>query len=213
MKKKIISLFTLGLLLASCGGTDEKVQIEEKTTIKNCLYSYNPTQSELTFTAYKFLKKAGVSGTFRTIQVDGPETAGDAKSLVEQLSFKIPTASIETNDPGRNKKIDSLFFGTLIDTDYISGKVISLSENNKATLEITMNAISKQVEGNYSLTENKFSFDTEIDVNNWQAKEGLTALNNACKDLHTDIQNGDTESKLWPDVTISFSTNLREVCD
>lgn len=213
MKKIVISILTIGFLLASCNQQEETVQQEEKTVIKNCLYSYNSTQSELKFTAYKFLSKAGVGGTFTTIQVEGPETAGDAKSLVEQLSFKIPTSSVETNDPGRNKKIDSLFFGRLIATDYISGKVLNLGEEGKATLEITMNNISQEVEGTYDLTDNRFSFNTEIDVNNWQAEEGLTALNEACKDLHTDIQNGDTESKLWPDVTISFSTKLTETCD
>lgn len=213
MKKKIVSLFTLGLLLASCGETEEASQIEEKVTVKNCLYSYNSAQSELTFTAYKFLSKVGVGGTFTTIEVDGPETAGDAKSLVEQLSFKIPIASLETNDPSRNKNIDSLFFGSLENTNYITGKVVSLNDNNKAILEITMNEITNEVEGTYSLLDNRFVFDTDIDVNNWEAQAGIEALNEECKDLHTDIQNGDTESKLWPDVTISFTTTIREVCD
>ena len=213
MKKKIVSLFTLGLLLASCGGTEETPVVEEKAAVKNCLYSYNPAQSELAFTAYKFLSKAGVGGTFTTIEVEGPETAGDAKSLVEQLSFKIPISSLETNDPSRNKNIDSLFFGNLENTSHITGKVVSLNDDNKATLEITMNGITNKVEGTYSLLDNRFVLDTEIDVNNWEAQAGLTALNEECKDLHTDIQNGDTESKLWPDVTISFSTTIREVCD
>lgn len=217
MKKNLLSILTLGLILTSCDGADKSAenteQVEQKKVIKNCLYSYNETQSELTFTAYKFIRKAGVGGTFTKIQVEGPETAADPKSLVEQLSFKIPSSSVETNDPGRNKKIDSLFFGTLVESEFITGKVLKLGEDNKATIEITMNTVSKEVEGTYALEGNVFSFDTEIDVNNWNAHDGITALNEACKDLHTDVQNGDTESKLWPDVTISFKTTLREVCD
>jgi len=215
MKKYFYSVITIGLLFASCGeqSEDQAEQTQEKSEIKNCLYSYNPATSELSWTAYKFLSKAGVGGSFTEVQVDSPASTGDAKSMIEALSFKIPIASTETNDAGRNKKIQEFFFGSLTSTELISGKVISLGDNGKATLSITMNEITQEVEGDYTLEGGRFIYSTEIDVNDWNAEAGIAALNEECKDLHTDLENGDTESKLWSDVSISFSTTLTEVCD
>jgi len=213
---KHIHLFGIGisLLLASCGGTENETQ-EEVTdkVIENCIYTYNPAMTALDWTAYKFLRKAGVGGTFTTINVEGNKSGADPKSIIESLSFSIPVSSVETNDPGRNKKIDSLFFGKLNNSSLLSGKVVSLGENGKAILLVTMNDISNEVEGDYTLTDNVFTFNTEINVERWNAQSGIESLNEACKDLHTDVENGDTESKLWSDVTISFSTELSKECN
>ncbi len=91
--------------------------------------------------------------------------------------------------------------------------MVSLNENGKAVLRVTMNDITNDVEGDYTLEDNVFTFNTEINVENWNAQAGIISLNEACKDLHTDLENGDTESKLWSDVTISFSTELTKKCD
>jgi hypothetical protein len=215
MKKYLYSTLVLGLLLVSCGETktEEAQDKPEKTEIKNCLYAYNPASSKLDWTAYKFLRKAGVGGTFTEINVDAPETSGDAQSMIESLSFSIPISSTETQNDGRNKKIQEFFFGGLASTELISGKVVSLGDSGKAVLAITMNEITQEVEGDYTLDGATFTYNTEIDVNDWNAQAGLAALNEECKDLHTDYENGDTESKLWSDVTIAFSTTLSEICD
>lgn len=215
MKKYFYSAIMFGLLFASCGEQEggQVEQTPEKSQIKNCLYSYNSATSQLDWTAYKFLKKAGVGGAFTEIQVSSPESTGDAHSMIEALSFTIPITSTETKDAGRNKKIQEFFFGSLASTDMITGKVVSLGDNGKAILAITMNEITQDVEGEYTLDGATFKYNTEIDVNKWNAQAGISALNEECKDLHTDLKNGDTESKLWSEVSISFSTTLTEVCD
>ena len=217
MKKTILfSGLVIGLLATSCGEPDiadkEDAKLEVKE-IENCIYDFNPDKTNLDWTAYKFIRKAGVNGTFTTFQVDGKTKGAVPKAIIESLSFTIPTSTVETNDLSRNKKIDSLFFDGLENTALITGNVVSLGDNGKATILIKMNEIEKEVVGDYTLEDNKFTFDTEISVNDWNAQEQLKSLNIACEDLHTDVENGDTESKLWPDVTISFSTELTKVCD
>ncbi len=113
-------LFVLGitasLLFTSCGSGEETTETVVEPTVENCLYTYNPAMTKLDWTAYKFLRKAGVGGTFTTINVEGNKSGANPRTIIESLSFSIPVNSVETNDPGRNKKIDSLFFGTLNNT-------------------------------------------------------------------------------------------------
>lgn len=217
MKKTILfSGILIGLLTASCGGNDSnddkgtKIKVKE---VENCIYAFSADKSTLDWTAYKFIRKAGVGGTFTQLQVEGKKKGAIPKDIIESLSFSIPTSTVETNDVSRNKKIDSLFFDGLENTAMITGNVVSLGDNGKATIMIKMNNVEKEVIGDYTLDDNKFSFNTEITLDNWNAEKQLEALNIACKDLHTDVENGDTESRLWPDVTISFSTELIKECD
>ncbi len=217
MKRTIFALALISVALVSCNSGQEDSEKEGEVEVKeiqNCIYTYIPNNTDLRFTAYKFLRKAGVGGTFTAIQVDGELSGATAKDVIEGLSFSIPTSTVETNNLDRNKKIDSLFFGSMIGTSMITGEVVELNEDDKmATLKITMNEISKDVKGEYMLEDNKFNFAAEIDVNEWNAEKGLTALNEACYDLHTDVENGDTVSKLWPDVSIEFETILEKKCD
>lgn len=212
----ILALAIAATGLVSCGSQEEhKEEADVKVKeIENCVYSYNPDKTDLKFTAYKFIRKAGVSGTFTGMQVEGELSGAVPKDILESISFSIPTSTVETNNADRNKKIDSLFFGELAGTHMITGEVVKLDESKgEATLSVTMNDITNEVNGAYTLEDNKFTFSAEINVNEWDAQEGIKALNEACKDLHTDVENGDTESKLWPDVTLEFETVLDKKCD
>jgi len=210
---KFLFIALAGLMISSCAeGTDDtaSADVDNKET---CLYSYSAENSELKFTAYKFLGKTGVGGTFNEINVKGGEENESAIAVLESLSFEIPVSSIATKDEGRDEKIKEHFFGQ-INTPTLTGKVVRINEEaNSATLIITMNEVSNEVRGKYTLNDGAFTFDTEINVNDWQANEGIVRLNEVCKDLHTDHANGDTESKLWPDVTLSFVTQLKKNCN
>lgn len=217
MKKTILfSSLLFGLFLTGCNEQENKDEDGAKVKVKeveNCIYTFNEANTKLDWTAYKFTRKAGVGGTFTKLQVDGKLKGAVPKEIIESLSFSIPTSTVETNDPSRNKKIDSLFFNNLENTDMITGKVLSLRDDGNATLAIKINDVEQEVIGEYTLEDNKFTYKTKINLNDWEAKEQLRTLNVACKDLHTDVENGETESVLWPDVAISFSTELSKKCD
>lgn len=204
----------MALLLMSCGTEDSTTEIsDKKKKVENCYYEYSPTDSKLDWTAFKFLRKAPVGGTFTTISVNGGDKSGDIEGLIENLSFSIPVSTIETKNSDRNKKIDSLFFGSMKMPENITGEVIDLKDDGKAVIAITMNDLTNEVSGDYTLEDATFTYKTTIDVLDWNASEGLTALNTACKDLHTDTENGDTESKLWSVVDIVFTTTLKKECE
>jgi polyisoprenoid-binding protein YceI len=207
MKKyMLLSATLLTGLLFSCGGNDTETT---KSTSEKCTYSVVNENSTLEWTAFKFTERKGVTGTFREINIDGLESSEDPKTLIESLSFSIPTATVETENTERNGKISKQFFGT-ISTENITGEVKSLGKNGKAVISIKMNGVSKDVTGEYTLNAGTFVFKAAIDVVDWNALPGITALNEICKDLHTGT---DGVSKLWSEVDLSFTTVLKKTCN
>jgi polyisoprenoid-binding protein YceI len=208
MKRGILFFALTGLILTtqSCG-EETKTEASEEST--SCFYTYNSGASLLEWTAFKFTEKTPVKGTFNEIKIEGMESSDDPKKLIESLTFTIETSSVETQNEERNGKIAKLFFGT-IGTPQITGKVKSLGQDGKATVEIKMNNLSQDVQGSYTLVDGKFAFNATIDVLKWNAGAGIKELNTACKDLHTGT---DGVSKLWSEVDLSFTTELSSDCE
>lgn len=212
MKKSYLFLLIalIGISMASCSGSTESTDATTDAT-ESCTYSLDNSTTKVGFTAYKFIRKAGVGGGFDNIAIKNSSANENPLKVIEGVEFEIPINGLNTNDVGRDVNITTYFFN-VINTENITGKVVKL-EDGKATLEISMNGITNTVEGGYTLEGEVFNFTADIDVNNWNAQAGIEALNKECYDLHLDHENGDTESKLWPDVAISFSTTLAKSCE
>lgn len=209
MKKGIYwSLAIAGtLVFASCGGEVEEVV--DETPLEICFYEYDNASTEFAWTAYKTTEKKPVGGTFNEIEITSDAASDDPITLIESMKFSMNTASVETNDESRNEKVARLFFGT-INTPTIDGSVKELKDDGKAVIEVTMNGVSVDIEGDYTLEDGKFSFSASVDVSSWNAVLGIEALNTECKDLHT---GEDGVSKTWSEVALSFSTKLTSDCD
>lgn len=198
--------FAAVLITASCGSPAEE---QEKKAPEACMFTYDHGSSVLEWTAFKFTEKTGVKGSFNTIEVKDGGAMEDPKALLESLSFSIPVSTVETQNPDRNGKIAGYFFGT-IRTETITGRIKHLGDKGEAELEITMNGITREVEGIYTLENGVFAFNTTIDVADWNAMPGIEALNKVCHDLHT---GADGVSKLWSEVDLSFTTTLQSDCE
>jgi hypothetical protein len=197
-------LLVASVILGACTSGEET----SADAVSSCAYSYDQENSVLEWTAFKFTEKAPVKGTFNSIQVDGLSSAESAKELIESLSFSIETGTVETQNEERNGKIAKYYFETT-NTPKITGKVKSLSDNGKATFEITMNGKPVDVVGVYTVVGKTFSFTATIDVAKWDSLEGIDTLNEICKDLHT---GADGKSKLWSEIDLSFTTTLKKEC-
>ncbi len=206
MKKTIF----IGLIVASSiaiTGCKSEPKVEEEVQTETCFYGYNEGKTSLEWTAFKTNDKIGVAGGFNEIVVSSDKFE-DPKEVMESITFKINTASVETNNEERNGKVFKHFFQT-INTPEITGSVKSLDDGGKAIIEITMNGISVDVMGDYTLAHNAFTYETNIDLSAWNALTGINALNEVCKDLHT---GPDGVSKLWSEVQLKFSTVLQSDC-
>jgi polyisoprenoid-binding protein YceI len=203
----------LAIGLLGCGSSNEGQEKEpvraKVSTDTNCGYAYNATESEFSFTAFKFNERAGVGGTFDQIEVSGTEEAENRLDAVRNLQFNIPINSINTANSDRDMKIATYFFGTLTGTDNLTGKVVELNEDGTMSFEITMNETSGIIDGTYAFSGDTMLVKSNIDVAKWGAETGINALNEICYDLH---KGRDGVSKLWTDVDLSIKAVINKPC-
>jgi polyisoprenoid-binding protein YceI len=207
---RILSLTILvsTLLVSSCG---QKNEVKTTDSLKKgCFYTYNHTSSTLEWTAFKFTEKTGVKGTFNEVIVESPKGSDNPERVLSSLRFKLPTSTVETQNEERNGKISNIFFKTL-STDTIRGSVKQLNlKKGKAIIDLQMNGLRRDVNGNCTYVDGLFTFNASIDLNDWNGKNAVQALNIACKDLHT---GSDGKSVLWSTIDLSFSTRLLSDCE
>ena len=188
------------------GGDNENVEEE----MEICFYKYDHGSSFLEWTGFKTNAKVGVKGSFNEMEYTGGETTDDPKLLIQSIKMTMSTASVETNDEGRNKKIAEQYFGVMTDTETIEAQFVKLSDDGKATLSITLNGVTSNVVGDYTLDGGSFDFKATMDVGKWDALSAVASLNEVCKEKHT---GDDGVSKTWAEVDLSFSTQLTSDCD
>lgn len=212
MKKGIFILaaITTALTLSSCGGDSTTEEESDEAEEEICFYHYDDGSSVFEWTGYKTSSKVAVKGSFNEMTITGDESSDDAIALLESLSFSMTTATVETSDEARNKKIAESFFGAMIATEMITGKVKKLSDDGKAVISITMNGVTADIDGMYTLVDGKFEFTSSVDVSMWSAIGALESLSAVCSEKHT---GDDGELKTWSEVGLMFSTQLTSDCD
>lgn len=205
---KNLSLLALStLFMASCGGEATTEETAE-TTVAPCLYNYDETATSVKWTAFKFTEKLGVGGQFEKVNVLISEPAEDMFTTLTGASFTIPVETVNSNNEDRDYKIKTHFFSAMASTDVISGIVKAINET-EATVELTMNGISKDYPGTVTVDGETIGFKTTIDMVDFEAGYAIDSLNVVCDDLH---KGADGISKLWSEVDLDVSTTLKKVC-
>ena len=205
MKQIYIGL--LAILAISCGS--ETTQVEEKvTTAETCIYNYDESSTKLTWTSYKFTEKTGVSGTFDEINVLISNPSDNLFNTLTGATFAIPVNSVNSENPERDLKIQDHFFGSMQSTEVISGLIKTIDETS-ALVEITMNGMSKEYNGQIQVEDEKVTLSTTIDLVDFEAQNSVDSLNSVCYDLH---KGEDEISKLWSVVDIKVETTLKKDC-
>jgi len=211
-------LFVSALALAACGseGAKEEAKTEKKEVKlaeEVCSYSYNADEVTASWTAFKFTEKAAVGGKFDSVSVTTVGAVDSPEKILVGLRFDIPVNTVNSNNPDRDKKIMDSFFGSMSETEMISGKITSTKGNNEtgtAIVSLKMNAIFYDQEVEYKIEGNQLTLMGTIDVGNWSGNDAIAALNKVCEDLH---KGEDGVSKLWPTVDISIAAILEKDCN
>ncbi|MFD1316921.1 YceI family protein [Namhaeicola litoreus] len=205
MRKKIIYILLVGVLFTSfsCKKANKEEVIEEKISS----YILSSDSINLEWTAYKTTEKVPVKGTFTKIELINIPSGKNPQAVAGNVEFSIPIESIFTKDTIRDGKLKKFFFGNLMGTSNITGKT-SLKEDGTGEATITMNGVEKTVPVTFTTNGNDVEINANLDLDNWQAQMALTALNEACYELH---KGADGVSKTWNtvDVLVKVSTKLQ----
>lgn len=200
--KNIIILSLLLLTIFSFTSCKKNKKKEAKPIEK--LFSIDSKTTVINWIAYKTTSKVPVKGQFSKLTIENPKKAPTIMEALNGLKFSIPVSSLFTNDTIRDGKLKNFFFGTLKNTQLISG-TIKMNNETSGLADITMNGISHALPVTYIISDKKVSIFAIMDLDNWQAQAAIAALNAVCKDLHSGI---DGVSKTWSDVNIVVSANL-----
>ncbi|KJD32053.1 hypothetical protein PK35_11475 [Tamlana nanhaiensis] len=207
MKKLNILLLCLSLSIIACKNEKKETKTEETEAIATKKFVVKPEATSVKWTAYKTTEKKAVGGEFTTAKFE--EQSGDTpEEALNNLSFSIPISSLFTNDATntRDAKIKDSFFGSMLDTEFISGQLHA--ENGKYKATLTMNGVTKDLPLDIKITdERRVSLTGTMQLAEWNALDALAALNKVCFDLH---KGPDGVSKTWEDVAINVETYLRE---
>jgi hypothetical protein len=207
MKKIIYTFGLLAFTLASCGGG----QAESSTatdTVEVCIYTYDSSSTELTWTAFKLTEKIGVNGTFNQINVTAKDSAADMFAVLTGARFEIPIASLNSQDPVRDGKVTRSFFGNMLETSSITGTVNSISATT-ASVAILMNGVTKEYTGTVTVDAETITMTTTIDLVDFNAQTSLDSLSVVCAEKHT---GPDGVNKFWSTVDIAVKTTLVKTC-
>ncbi len=196
MKKTIVIFSILFVSLTACKKKEAKPKFN---------YSIDPKTTVVKWTAYKTTDKVPVSGTFKAINIINAKKENSPQEALNTIQFKIPVNSIDSKNADRDAKLVNAFFGTMKDTQFLSG-TIKTTEKGKGSVYLTMNGIGKDFPINYVISGQLIEINTSIDLNNWQVKAAIDALNKVCFDKH---KGADGISKTWNEVTLNIKTYLK----
>lgn len=199
-------IFLLSLLLVTTlSFTSCKKKEKKETKPTENLYSVEAKKTVINWTAYKTTSKVPVKGQFSKLTIENTKKASTTMEALNGLKFSIPISSLFTNDTIRDSKVKKFFFGTLKNTNLISGTITMINESS-GSVDITMNGISQVLPISYLISDQMVTIEAIMDLDNWKAQAAIEALNTVCKDLHT---GDDGVAKTWSEVKIEVETYLK----
>ncbi|MBK5209719.1 MAG: YceI family protein [Flavobacteriaceae bacterium] len=201
--KKIYVLSSLLLIMIFVSSCKENEKKEVTPIVKT--YAVMADSTTINWTAYKTTAKVPVKGQFSEVTIENAKKDTTAIGALNGLKFKIPISSLITKDTIRDAKVKKYFFGTMENSSTITGTV-HINKENSSTVDISLNGITRELPIAYIVTDNKVTIVGNMELDNWQAKAALEALNVVCKDLHT---GDDGISKTWSDVKIEVIAVLK----
>ncbi|MCG6139803.1 YceI family protein [Leptospira mtsangambouensis] len=185
--------------------------ISQLVAQENCIYEYDPAQTSLEWTAFKFTEKTGVKGKFDSIKVVGKQKDKSKFGAVKSLQFQIDSSSVNSGVPDRDGKIKKFFFGSVNGNKKISGSFsdISEGETGSAKLNLRFGNAKTTVPVSFVWKGEVVEVTGTVDVVGLGLQSGLSKLNAECNDLH---KGSDGVSKLWPTVDVKVVSTVKKIC-
>lgn len=199
MKKIAVFAFAVAILTTSCK-KDEKTETVTEPIPEVSGLKIIADSTKVNWTAFKTTEKVAVGGSFRTIELKDTKTGETPEEVLEGAAFSIPVSSLFTDNADRDSKLLKFFFGTLKNTELLSG-TLNFREG-KCYMTLTMNDVTKQIVTEYVYENNLFTLTSTLNLVEFGGEKAVNAINEACLDLH---KGKDGVSKTWNLVDIKGS--------
>lgn len=196
--------FTMAVAMMNCNSeprenTDTSIEATSESVVDSV---------SLEWTGYKTTDKAPVSGIFQEINVEGFNNSGATpEDILDGASVSIPVSSLYSGDPTRDPKLIDIFFGTMKDTELISGEFHV--NDDSPVLSVTLNGTTQEIPVTTSLTNNVYTIEGDVMLEDFGAMDAVAALAEACFDLH---KGADGVSKTWAEAhfkgSVFFSSDF-----
>jgi hypothetical protein len=196
MKKILVFAFAVALLTTSCK-KDEKTEVVVEPIPEVSGLQIITDSTKVNWTAFKTTEKVAVGASFQSIELKDTKTGETPEEVLEGAAFTIPVSSIFTNNTDRDSKILKFFFGTLKNTELLSG-IINFREG-KCYMTLTMNDVTKQIVTEYTYENKLFTLTSTLNLVEFGGEKAIAAINEACYELH---KGKDGVSKTWELVDI-----------
>ena len=162
-------------------------------------FGYEATGVDVEFKAFKTPLKIGVKGGFDKIALHSKE-AGKLKDMLLGTSVTIDTASVDSKNPGRDKKLVHNFF-EVQGVKNIQAKIVKV-DTKVLTVAVTMNGKTLNVPMKYENEHNEIEAEGVIDLADFGMLPSLQAINKACYAKH--------QGKTWQDVDLEFELKYKK---
>ena len=178
----------------------------KKNTKKEPLFSIEPKTISVKWTGYKTTDKVAVNGEFKEIAVTNVKEAPTAVEALNGAEFSIPVSSLFTNEPVRDEKLKTLFFGVMVNTLSLTG-TLNLEIGGSGTIALNMNGIKHEFPISYIVSGQLIEIEGTLNLDDWNAQDAIKTLNEACFDLHT---GPDGVSKTWNETAVKAVVYLKK---
>jgi len=183
VKSKILALFGAFVLASSLSAYEQKGDISLK------------------WTGFKLAEKVGVSGTFLDVK-SSSKPSDSFSEFLKSAVVSIDTASLESNDKGRNENIITTLFAQE-SAKSIKAEVLSVDENdNSLVAKITMNSVSKNIIMSYDKADGSVVAKGSINILDFDLQNPFLAFAKKCEGFH--------EGKSYSQVDIEFTLAFKE---
>lgn len=196
-KIPLLLLLSISILFISCKKEVKKEPVK---------FSIEPQLVTVKWTGYKTTDKIGVNGQFKEIEISNTSEASTALEALNGVEFSIPISSLFTDEPTRDEKLKTMFFGIMENTLSLTGK-LNLAGDGKGTIDLSMNGVHNQIPVTYIISGQLVELEGKMDINDWNAQAALASINEACFDLH---KGPDGVSKTWSEVAVGAAIYLKK---
>ena len=199
--KKILLVITVFAISFSSISCKEKASKDKKTEKQEQTFTVDANKSEVNWTAFKTTDKVPVKGKFTKLTIKNSAPGKTFADALNGTEFSIPVSSLFTNNPDRDHKLKTIYFGIMKNAEIHSG-TIHIDTPQSGYVDFSMNGIIEKLPFSYSANETSLQIKTIMDTNTWQAQTAIASINKACYELH---KGADGVSKTWSDVAIDIS--------